>query len=367
MKRAVYLLITSAILASCGGEGGGNDQEKLAKLKKDRMEIDVKIRDLEAKAGKTGPQKATPVSVMELQPQAFSAFIEVQSQITGDENVNATPQMPGVVTRVLVKPGQRVGKGQTLATLDAAAVEQQIRAMDPNIALAKAIYEKQQKLWAQKIGTEVQLLQAKANYESAVKGRAAMATQRDMYRIKSPISGVIDAVNIKEGDMANPGTPNSGIRVVSKDKLKAEANLGENYLGKVSQGDPVTLVLPDINETINTKLSYVSQAIDPVSRSFKVEVRLGGNKKLHPNMSSEMKIANYEKSSALVVPISLIQKTAEGDMLYIVEGNKAKAVIVETGRTSEGMIEIVSGLNAGAKIITAGYEDLDNGELVAIK
>jgi membrane fusion protein (multidrug efflux system) len=368
MKRAVYLLITSAILASCstGDGGGGNKQEELAKLKKERMEIDIKIRTLEAEVGKTGTQKATPVSVTTLQPQPFSAFIEVQAQITGDENVMASPQAPGTVTRILVKEGQRVSKGQTLAMLDASALDQQIKSLEPSIALAKSLYEKQQKLWAQNIGTEIQLMQAKTNYESSVRQRSVIAAQRDMYRIKSPISGVVDAVNINEGDMAAPGSP-MGIRVVDRDKLKAEANLGENYLGKVKQGDPVTLVLPDINETISTKLNYVSQAVDPISRSFKVEVRLGGNRKLHPNMSSQMRIANYEASSALVVPVSVIQKTAEGDMLYVAEGNKAKAVIVQTGRISEGMVEITGGLNAGAKVITAGYEDLDNGEPVAVK
>lgn len=367
MKRAVYLLITSAILASCGGgEGGGNKQEQLAKLKKDRMELDVKIRTLETEVGKTGPQKATPVGVMALQPQPFSSFIEVQSQITGDENVVASSQAPGIVTRILVKEGQHVSKGQTLAMLDASTLDQQINSLEPNIALTKSLYEKQQKLWAQNIGTEIQLLQAKTNYESILKQRTVLSAQRDMYRIKAPISGIVDAVNIKEGDMAAPGSP-MGIRVVDREKLKAEASLGENYLGKVKQGDPVTLVLPDLNETIKTKLTYVSQAVDPISRSFKVEVRLAGNRKLHPNMSSQMKIANYEVSSALVVPVSVIQKTADGDMLYIVEANKAKAVVVQTGRTAGGMIEILGGLNAGAQVITSGYEDLDNGEPVAIK
>lgn len=366
MKRTVYLFIASLILASCGG-GEGNKQEELAKLKKERSELDVKIQKLETEVGKTaGAQKATPVSVMELQPQPFSAYVEVQSAISGDENVTATPQAPGIVKDITVRVGQHVGKGQTLAILDASTVDQQIQSLQPQIALAKTMYEKQQKLWSQNIGTEIQLLQAKTNYESLIKQRSVLSSQRDMYRIKSPISGVVDLVNIKEGDMAAPGSP-MGIRIVSKDKLKAEAQLGENYLGKVHEGDPVTLVFPDINDSITTKLSYVSQAVDPMSRSFMVQVRLGGNKKLHPNMSAQMKIANYENDNALVVPVSLIQKTAGGDILYVLEGNKAKAVTVQTGRTSNGMVEILGGISAGTKVISAGYEDLNNGELVAVK
>lgn len=366
MKRSIYLLITSLIIASCGDGEGGNTQEKLAKLKQKRSEIDIQIKKLEAENTKNNPQKAIPVGITVLQATPFSAYIDVQAAINGDENVNATPQSPGAVRDILVRVGQRVSKGQTLATLDASTLDQQIKSLDPNISLAKSMYDKLQKLWAQNIGTEVQLLQAKANYESLLKQRAVLVAQRDMYRIKAPISGIVDAVDLKPGDMASPGSP-MGIRIVSKDKLKAEAQLGENYLGKVNEGDAVTLIFPDINDSLKTKLSYVSQAIDPVSRSFMVQVRLGANKKLHPNMSCRMKIANYEASNALVVPVSVIQKTAEGDMLYIADGNKAKAAYVQTGRTSNGMVEILGGLSAGDKVITSGYEELNNGQSIAVK
>lgn len=364
MKSALYLSIAVLTLASCGGKTE-NKTEELIKLKKERAQLDQKIAALEVEVSKTTPGKATPVSVLAIEPQSFSSFVEVQAAVSGDENVLATPQAPGVVKNIAVHVGQRVNKGQLLATLDAAAVQQQIQAMDAQLSLAKTLYEKQQKLWAQNIGTQVQLLQAKTQYESLLNQKQALVAQRDMYTIKSPISGIVDAVNIKEGDMASPGT--SGIRVVSKDKLKATASLGENYLGKVKQGDPVTLVFPDLNDSMRTKLSYVSQAIDPVSRAFNVEVRLGSNSRLHPNMSCKMKIANYENQSAIVVPVAVIQKTAQGDMLYIADSNKAKSVIVQTGKNANGMVEILSGLKTGDKVISAGYEDLDDGELIAIQ
>lgn len=366
MKRSVYLLIATIILASCGGGEGGNPQEQLAKLKKERADLDMKIQKLELEANKNQPQKATPVSVVTVQPGKFSAYIEVQSQVAGDENVTAGPQQPGTVTSILVRPGQRVSKGQTLATLDAAAVEQQIKSADAQLTLAKSLYDKQQKLWAQNIGTEVQLLSSKASYEVAQKQKAALVAQRNMASVISPINGTVDAVDLKIGDVASPGSPN-GIRVVNFDKLKVEANLGENYLGKVETGDPVTIILPDIQDTIKTKLSYVAKAVDPVSRAFTVEVRLGSNKNLHPNMSCKMQISNYENNSAIVVPVSLIQKTAEGELLYIAEGNKAKAVMVKTGKISNGNVEILEGLNGGEKVIVEGYEELDNGEGIAIK
>jgi RND family efflux transporter MFP subunit len=294
--------------------------------------------------------------------------VEVQSQITGDENVLATPQMSGTVTSISVRPGQRVSKGQVLATLDAAAVDQQIKAQDAQLGFARTVYEKQQRLWAQQIGTEIQLLQAKSNYEAMQKQRAALVAQRNMYRILSPISGTVDAVDIKVGDIAMPGGAGTmGIRIVNNNKLKAEANLGENYLGKVKTGDDVTLLLPDLNDSIKTKLTYVAQAVDPVSRAFTVQVRMGSNSRLHPNMSCRMRITNYTSANTISVPVSLIQKTGQGDMLYVVEGNKAKAVFITLGRTSNGRAEVLSGLKPGDRVITEGYMDLDNGEPVEVR
>jgi membrane fusion protein (multidrug efflux system) len=207
---------------------------------------------------------------------------------------------------------------------------------------------------------------SKAQYEGVQKQIAALKTQRDLYRIVSPITGVVDAVHLKEGEMASPGM--NGIRVVSYDKLKAEANLGENYLGKVNEGDPVRLVLQDQKDTIRTSLSYVSHAVDPVSRAFMVEVKLGSNKKLHPNMSCIMLISNYVNPHALVVPVQVIQKTSNGEMLYVVDNNnKAKPVPVTTGRNANGLVEILTGLNPGDKVITAGYEAMEDGQQVAIQ
>jgi len=347
MKRIPYIIIAaSVILASCGG----GDTKKETTSKTD-----------------TTKKKSIAVSVTEVQPQDFVAYVEVQSQISGDENVNATPQAPGVIRGINVHVGQRVGKGQVLATMDAAQIEQQIKAQDVQVNLYKQLYDKQQALWAQQIGTEVQLMQAKAQYEGALKGKDALIAQRNMYRIVSPIAGTVDQINVKLGDVANPGSPTSGIHVVDLDKMKAEANLGENYLGKVRAGDRVTLVLPDVNDSIQTKLTYVAQAVDPVSRAFLVQVKLGNNRKLHPNMSCKMKIANYENKNALVVPVQVIQKTGQGDMVYVADGNKARSVTVTTGRNSNGMVEILAGLSAGDKVVTQGYAELDNGQPITIQ
>lgn len=364
MKRSLLLLfISTTILAACGGgDDKGKKDAELVKLKKERASLDEKIAKLEIEVNKNKPGKATAVSVMVATPQQFNSYVEVQANVDGDQNVTAMPQAPGTVEKILVHPGQKVSKGQTLAILEAAAVEQQIKALDAQVDLYKSLYEKQQKLWAQNIGSEVQLMSAKTQYEATAKQKAALVAQRNMYTIKSPINGTVDAINIKEGEQGI-----FGIRVVSFDALKIQANLGENYLGKVQEGNPVNLIFADTKDTMKSKLTYVSKAVDPVSRAFQVEIRLGSNNKLHPNMSCKMQIANYQNSKAIVVPVSVIQNTAEGTLLYIADGNKAKAVMVKTGHNSNGMVEVLEGLNEGDRVITAGYADLDNGDLINVE
>lgn len=362
MKRIFLLAVPAMILASCGGNAG-DPTIQLSALKKQRAELDIKIQKLEAGNKDKNCGKTTAVSVAELQPMVFNGIIEVQAQINGDEIVNATARTMGTVNRVNVQVGQAVRKGQVLASLDNVIADQQIAALEPQIQLTKALFEKQQKLWEQNIGTEVQLMSAKATYENLVKQKAVLQANKDLYNILSPINGTVDMVGLKVGDQSAAGF----IRIVNTSNLKAEASLGENYIGKVKVGDPATLVFPDMNDSVKAKITFVSKAVDPLSRAFTVQIKLGNNNKLHPNMSSILKIANYENPKAIVVPVSVIQKTSEGQMVYIADGNKAKLVNIVTGRNSNGMVEVLSGLEAGDKIIIAGYEDLDNGEPIAIQ
>lgn len=363
MKRIISLSFI-LLLAACSGKKESKT-ETLTRLKKERADLDAQIKKLEVNPQTDTVRPPVPVAVQEVQYGAFHAFIDVQSSITSDENVKATPQMAGVVRTINVQPGQYVRKGQVLAALDAAALEQQIAAQEAQLSLAQTLYQKQQELWKQQIGTEVQLLQAKAAYESASKQRAALIAQRNMYRIVAPISGVVDQVNVKVGDMASPGM--TGIQIVNNSKLKAEANLGENYLGHVQAGDPVVLFFPELHDSLRARLSYVARAVDPVSRAFGVEVRLPANAKLHPNMSARMRINNYTNPQALVVPVSVVQHTPEGDMVYVDDNGRAKAVIINTGRNSDGLVEITGGLKPGDRVITEGYLDVNDGDRIAVQ
>ena len=366
MKRSIIILATTIALASCGGGASeSNDAAaQLDSLKGVRTELEKEIAKLEAQVLKDNPEEAVPVSIKKLSPESFKSYIAVQAAVSGDENVLATPQAPGVVSRVHVKSGQRVGKGQVLATLDAAAVEQQVKAQEAQLTLAKQYYEKLSRLWQENIGSEIKVLEAKANYESAQKQYEALQAQRNMYRIIAPISGTVDAVGVKVGDATGPGM--RGVRVVSMSKLKVETTLGENYIGKVHTGDPVILEFSETGTTLDKKLSYVSQSVDEISRAFNVEVWLGSRQDVRPNMSCKMKILSYQNNEALTIPVAAIQNTANGEMVYVVRDGKAQSVVVKTGRVANGNAEITEGLSAGDEVIVEGYAEVDNGRTVEI-
>ena len=234
--------------------------------------------------------------------------------------------------------------------------------------LAKTVYERQKNLWDQKIGSEIQYLQAKNNKVSLEKRLAAMQDQWDMYRIKSPINGTVDAIDIKTGQVVAPGIP--AIRVVNLSQLKIKAEVSETYSTRVKQNDNVIIFFPDIKKEINTKLNYAGKSINPINRTFEIEVKIDPNKAdVRPNMIAVVKIADYTNKSAFVVPVNLVQLGNEGSYIYVAEGEKENAVakkrLVETGMSYNGNVELKSGLQNGDRVITTGYQDLIEGQKIS--
>src|SRR5678815_820950 len=205
-------------------------------------------------------------------PQTFTHFVEVQAKVEGDEDVTLSAEMPGTVTSVLVKPGDKVSKGQVLATLEDRAIHQQLDAMKANVDMAVTMFNRQKNLWDQKIGSEVQFIQAKTQKESMEKQYAGLQEQWDMTRIKSPINGTVDVVNIKMGSAVAPGF--MSIRVVNLSNMKVKAEVAESYISKVKSGCDAVIYFPDLGTNIKTKLSYSGRAINSLNRTFNVEVRL---------------------------------------------------------------------------------------------
>lgn len=376
MKKSIAILSIlslSFFAVSCGGEKSKADQlkAKQAEFEKLRKEITDLQNDI-SKNDSSMSDQGKPVRVMTLALSSFNHSIDIQGRVDADESVSVSPQMPGLVKKVYVQSGDKVTAGQILAEIDADAMVQQLGALKIQRDMAKDVFERQKNLWDQKIGTEMQYLQAKSVYEAADKQVAAMSQQIDMASLKAPMSGTVDQVNLKAGEIAAAGL--SSIVIVNTSKLRVKGEVAEGYVSKVQNGNPVSIFFPDANKTIETKVTYAGRIINKVNRTFNVEVMLSPNETdVVPNMIAVLKINDYKNDSAIVVPLSAIQQSSTGvTFVYVAVKNKdgkltAQKREVKYEKTYDGNAEIKSGLNAGDQLITDGSSDLNEGDVLSIK
>jgi RND family efflux transporter MFP subunit len=303
-----------------------------------------------------------------MSPSVFSNYIDVQGKVDVDEVVNAIPEMPGIIESILVKPGQYVRKGQVVARLRSESITKGIDQIDQQITFAKTMYDKQKRLWDQEIGTEVQLLSAKHQYEALLKQKQTNLTQKNSFNVYSPINGVVDAVDATVGQSySNPmGAP--VIRIINTGKLKIEARIAENYAGIVRTGSPVMIIFPDMHDSLPTKIAYAERLIDNATKTFAAYIPLPANASYQPNMTAQVRIATYTNTKAFVLPIGVIQKTDKGDFVFIAGANgKAQMRQISTGRTYMGRAEVLDGLTLGDQVITVGYDELNDGDRIEIQ
>ena len=359
------LLIIPAILllAACSNKPKDKKTE-LAELKKQQAELSDKIAKLENETTDPNSVKTTVVGVIVAKAGNFTNYVDVQGKIDAQDNVTAYPQAQGVITSISARVGQHVGKGQILAQLDNSVLKQNIAQAEVQVNFMKTIYDRQKNLWDQKIGTEVQFIQAKTNLESAQKQVSVLQQQADMYRIKSPISGTVDQMDLKLGQVAMPGQ--TGIRIINADNLKVKADVPETYASSVTQGNNVKILLPDANDSLVTKITFAAKAIDPVSRSFPIEIKLPSRSNIRPNMTAVLKIANYSKNNVITIPIKAIQNSEAGNYVYVVENGFAKRKTIQQGATSSGQTEITSGIAVGDQVIVEGASDIEDGDKVKV-
>jgi len=356
-----------AALTACS-ENKNDKKAQLEKLKLEDAKLKTQISNLEAELSATDTtkkDKSKLVAVTEIKPNAFTHYIEVQARVEGDEDVNVTPETMGNVTAVLVQAGDHVTKGQVLATLDDKMIKQSMAEMESQLDLAKNLYQRQKNLWDQKIGSEVQFLTAKTNKESLEKRHAAVYQQWDMTRIKSPINGVVDNVNIKIGQSASPAVP--AFRVVNMSDLKVKGEVAEAYIDKVKKGNDVLIYFPDLKKEIGAKVDYSGKVVSELNRTFNVEVHLDKTSgEYHPNMIAVLKIADYSNENAYVIPVSAVFKGTEGEYVFTASSEKGKNISrrkpVTSGITYNGIAEITNGLSSGDKVITTGNQNLVEGD-----
>jgi RND family efflux transporter MFP subunit len=382
MKHNILLLLLAGFfLASCGSAkkddaGDLNDKKaKLQKLKNEQKELAAEITALEATIAKADPSSVTSnaklVTVMSLSNQDFNHFIELQGKIEAENIAYVTPRGgPGQVRAIYVKKGDAVRKGQLLLKLDDALVRSQIAQVQSQVTYARDLYNRQQNLWKEGIGTEVQVLTARNNVTSLERQISTLKEQQSFSNVYAEISGIADDVNIKLGETFT-GSPMQGIRIVNTASLKISANIPENYVTRVKRGTPVEIIVPDLNNrVINSSISLISQTIDPNTRGFIAEAKVPYDGSLKPNQVAQMKILDYSAKNVVAVPVNVVQTDEKGKYVYIMEkeGEKMvarkKAVII--GESYGNTIEIKSGLTGGEQLITEGFQNLYEGQVVTV-
>ncbi len=364
------LLTTVALLLGACGSQPLDKNSQLAQLKEQKAQIEAQIVALEKELGtETGGQKHVhTVGLTEMQPTQFRHFIDLQGKVDAEENVPVTAKSPGVLTSVLVKNGDIVKRGQLLAVIDDQLMLKGLAELELQLQTATDLYNRQKSLWDQKIGTEVQFIQAKTNKEAVEQRIATTKEQWQMTRIYAPISGSVDYVVLKAGQAISPGMPLCNI--VNLSQLKIAGNVPEAYAAKVRKGDNVVVYFPDLKKEVNTRVTYVSKTINPTNRTFAIECALPTGSDYSANMIAVLKIIDYQKANTFVVPVNVLQTAADGDFVYTVEkGADGKGIVrkttVKQGGNYNGMVEITEGLKKGDQVITLGFQDVNNGETVA--
>jgi RND family efflux transporter MFP subunit len=375
MKNYLYLSLILLLAACSSGDSLEAKKTQLISLNTQAEEIKTQIEALEKEIAKLDTsviaRKPKLVAVETISKGDFSHFLDIQGAVESENNVAVQPGMPGVVTQVYVKEGDNVSVGQLLAEVDNRAIKESLAQIEINIDFAKTTFEKQERLWKQKIGSEIQYLQAKTQYESLQKSLSSLRAQIDMSRIKSPIAGSIDQVNIKVGEYAAPGI-GGAFNVVNFNKMKVVAKVADSYINKIQLGNPVKIRLNDINETIDGKISFVSKVVNTMTRTFIIEIAIGKTENnVRPNMLANISINDENLNDVISINSNLVQKDSnDNPYVLVAKGGKgnliAQKLMIKTGAAYGDKIVIVEGLNANDQLITSGYQEVVDGQPVTL-
>jgi RND family efflux transporter MFP subunit len=374
MKKIILLSVLSLMLFACGkGEKEQSIdslissknvkalQEKKVSLQAEIATIEEALATLDVKVDEA------LVGVTTVKDTVFNHYLEVQGNVDTKENIVIQPEYSGTLTSLTVKAGQRVSKGQILGRVDDAGMSQQLASAENQYQLAKTTYERQKNLWDKKIGSEIQYLQAQTQMVSAQKAVSQIKAQLSKTVIRAPFSGTIDEVFVEKGEVVAPSAQGL-MRIVNLGNMYVSTTIPESYIGKLKIGDQVDVFLTSLGKTYKGKVRQVGSFINPNNRSFGIEVSVPNPENLlRPNQVAKLKIIDYVSKDAIVVPTGVIQEDANHDQfVFVVEGSngktgKAKKVVVTTGKSSDNVTEILSGLSANDVIVTDGVNNISEG------
>jgi len=385
MKNIFILLTASVFIISCGKKELTVEEviatQDIAKIRKKKDELSTENQELLSKIGlldaqiaKLDTNKKIPlVTTSTLVSQPFVHYLELQGSVQTKKNVLVYPEMAGQLVSVLVKEGQRVAKGQVLARIDNGGMASQLAQVEAGAALAKTTYERQKRLWDQKIGSEIQYLQAKTNYEAQTNAVENLKKTLAKYTIRAPFSGIIDDVMKEQGTVVAPGPGAEVFRIVNLGDMYIETAVPESYISSIKKGKKVEVFFPVLGKELTSTVRQAGNFINPTNRTFKVEVDVPNkDRTIKPNLTARLKVNDYTNEAAILIPQSVISENANGaQYVYIAEKNAegktvAKQVIITTGKTQEDTIEVLTGLKSGMQVIEAGARSVTNNQEVDV-
>lgn len=319
----------------------------------------------------SGDQKRVLVTALEIKPQIFNHTIEIQANIKTRQNLQLFPEFGGRLNQILVKEGQEVEKGTLLAVIDDAGLQDQLDQMKLQLQLAKTTFERTQRLWDQKIGSEMMYLEAKTRFKSQQKQVAQMRNQLSKTKVYAPFSGVIDEIIARKGSALAPGiTPI--MRIVNLDNMYVESDVPENYLANITKGSFAKVSIPVLNETQNTLVRQTGNFIQPNNRTFRVEAPIKNpTGMIKPNLNARLSIVDYSNPEALMIPFRVIRENAKGDSFVFilkVEEQENEYIteqrFVSLGMSKNELVEITKGVNTEDLIVDEGVSLLVTGQKV---
>lgn len=402
MKNILTLtmaLVTVLVFVACGGgkkEGKsalGDKKVELEKLKKEQSALNDKIGKLEDEIAKLDPTAANAnaklVSVTTIGTDSFSHFVDLQGKVDAKNISLVSPRgQGGVIRSIHVKQGQAISKGQLILRLDNALAAQQLAAAETQIAgleaqlkLTQSVYERQQNLWKNNIGTEVQVLQAKTAAENATAQLNAAKANVQLSReaagqanVYAEVSGVVDILNVRVGEFFSPQSAamtQTGIVIVNTSDLRVFVQVPENYINNVREGASIRVTFPELdNKVITTKISVVSKLIDPVSRTFFIEAVLPQDKALKANQIAKVQILDYTNNAAITIPLNTLQTDDKGKFVLVAANENGKLIArkkeIQIGKLYGDQIEVKAGLAQGDQIITDGFQNVYDGQAITL-
>lgn len=386
MKKLLFLAIPLGLL-SCGGENQSvsglienGDVEALRAKKTEivsqQKELESQLVEIDSAISLYGTAEKLPlVNTITVEPELFNHYLELQGGVSTKQNVLIYPEMAGTLQRVYVKEGQRVNKGQLLATIDDGGMGSQLSQLKTQTELAKTTFERRERLWEQQIGSEIEYLSAKAEYEARRDAVRQAESQLGKSSIRAPFSGIIDNVIKDQGTVVSPGPGSEIFRIVNLSDMYIEVDVPETYLGSISKGKEALVYFPVLGDSIKTKIRETGNFINPANRSFSVEIPVPNKDgQIKPNLTAKVNLNDYTSEHAILLPSSIISENAEGDQyVYVAEEPNAdneavvKRTFITIGKTQGPSVEVLSGLESGNRVIKEGARSVKDGQKVKIQ